>query len=148
MSLSDGRLSEVETLRRLRRHRADRAERAARSPARPDLLAHIQQAQEALEQTQQEEAQQSAQLLSRHQGQVLSLQALKSWGAQERSLSASTQRDKGRLQALQGSAKKRNVASAVPSGRSPSACGKWKSFTSYPFYWLRSRHDPGFEYPH
>ena len=104
MSLSDGRLSEVETLRRLRRHRADRAERALREAQRAQqtLLAHIQQAQEALEQTQQEEAQQSAQLLSRHQGQVLSLQALKSWGAQERSLSASTQRHKGRLQALQG----------------------------------------------
>jgi type III secretion protein O len=62
----------------------------------------IQQAKDVLEQTRQEEARQSAELLSQHQGQVLSLKALKSWGAQERSLSASTQREIGQLEALRG----------------------------------------------
>ena len=104
MSHSDVLLGEVETLRRLRRHRADRAERALREAKRAQqaLLAHIQQAQDALEQTRQEEALQSAQLLSQHQGQVLTLQALRSWGTQERSLSANTRRDIGQLEALQG----------------------------------------------
>ncbi|MCM2380086.1 type III secretion system stalk subunit SctO [Pseudomonas marginalis] len=104
MSHSDVLLSEVETLRRLRRHRADRAERALREAKRAQqaLLANIQQAQDALEQTRQEEALQSARLLSQHQGQVLTLKALKSWGGQERSLSANTRRDMGQLEALQG----------------------------------------------
>lgn len=104
MSHSDVLLGEVETLRRLRRHRADRAERALREAKRAEqaLLAHIRQAQDALEQTRQEEALQSAQLLSRHQGQVLTLQALKSWGTQEHSLSANTRREMGRLEALKG----------------------------------------------
>ncbi|MGO4799013.1 YscO family type III secretion system apparatus protein [Pseudomonas sp. W22_MBD1_FP4] len=102
MSPSDVHLGEVEMLRRLRRHRADRAERALREAKRAQqaLLAHIQRAQDALEQTRQEEARKSAQLFSQHQGQVLSLKALKSWGAKERSLSASTQRDMGQLEAL------------------------------------------------
>lgn len=104
MSHSDVLLGEIETLRRLRRHRADRAERALREAkrARQTLLTHIQQAQETLEQTRLEEARQSADLLSRHQGQVLSVQDLKSWGRQEHSLSASTRRDEGQLQKLQG----------------------------------------------
>lgn len=104
MSHSDMLLGEVETLRRLRRHRADRAERALREAKRAQqaLLAHIQQAQDALERTRQEEAQQSAQLLNQHQGQVITLQALKSWGRQERSLSANTQREMGQLEALRG----------------------------------------------
>jgi len=104
MSHSDVLLGEVETLRRLRRHRADRAERALREAklAQQALLAHIQQAQYALELTRQEEAQQSAQLLNQHQGQVITLQALKSWGRQERSLSANTQREMGPLEALRG----------------------------------------------
>jgi hypothetical protein len=95
-------MAEIETLRRLRRHRADRAERALREAkrARQTLQAHIQDAQQTLEQTRQEEARQSAQLLSQHQGQVLTLKALKSWGLQERSLSASTLRDEGQVQAL------------------------------------------------
>lgn len=103
MSHSDGLLGEVETLRRLRRHRADRAERALREAKRAQqaLLAHIQQAQHALEHTRQQEALQSAQLLSQHQGQVLTLQALKSWGEKERSLSAHTRREIGQLEALQ-----------------------------------------------
>src|SRR3990167_2347046 len=102
MSHSDVLLGEVETLRRLRRHRSDRAERALREAKRAQqaLLAHIQQAQEALEQTRQEEARQSAQLLSQHQGQTLTLKGLKSWRAQEHSLSASTQREEGQLEAL------------------------------------------------
>ncbi|MBA1294253.1 YscO family type III secretion system apparatus protein [Pseudomonas lurida] len=104
MSHSDVLLGEVDTLRRLRRHRADRAERALREAkrARQALLAHIQQAEEALEQTRLEETRQSAQLLSQHQGRMLSLQDLKSWGAQERSLSASTRRNQGQLAQLQG----------------------------------------------
>lgn len=104
MSLSDGVLGEIETLRRLRRHRADRAERALREAkrARQALLDQIQQAQDALEHARQEEVRQSALLLSQHQGQVLSLQALKSWSVQERSLSADTQRDASQLHALQG----------------------------------------------
>ncbi|WP_395600328.1 YscO family type III secretion system apparatus protein [Pseudomonas sp. B19125] len=102
MSHSDVSMAEIETLRRLRRHRADRAERALREAkrARQTLQAHIQDAQQTLEQTRQEEARQSAQLLSQHQGQVLTLKALKSWGLQERSLSASTLRDEGEVQAL------------------------------------------------
>ena len=102
MSHSDVLLGEVETLRRLRRHRADRAERALREAkrAQQSLLAHIQQAQDALERTRQEEARQSAQLLNQHQGQVITLQALKSWGSQERSLSANTLREIGQLEAL------------------------------------------------
>ncbi|NMX57192.1 type III secretion system stalk subunit SctO [Pseudomonas sp. WS 5146] len=102
MSHSDVSMAEIETLRRLRRHRADRAERALREAkrARQTLQAHIQDAQQTLEQTRQEEARQSAQLLSQHQGQVLTLKALKTWGLQERSLSASTLRDEGQVQAL------------------------------------------------
>lgn len=104
MSHSDVLLGEVETLRRLRRHRADRAERALREAKRAQqaLLVDIQQAKDVLEQTRQEEARQSAELLSQHQGQVLSLKALKSWGAQELTLSASTRRDQGQLAQLQG----------------------------------------------
>lgn len=104
MSLSDGLLADVETLRRLRRHRAERAERALREAKRAQraLLANIQQAEDALEHTRQEEVRQSAQLLSQHQGQVLTLKDLKSWGAQEHSLSASTLRERGQLEALRG----------------------------------------------
>lgn len=111
MSHSDVLLGEIETLRRLRRHRADRAERALREAkrARQTLLAHIQKAQDTLEQTRQDEARQSAQLLSQHQGQVLTRQALKSWSVQERSLSASTRRDEGQLQALQGQREEKDL---------------------------------------
>jgi len=96
-------LGEIETLRRLRRHRADRAERALREAKRTQqaLQASIHQAQHALEQTRLEEAEQSAQLLSEHQGQVLTFQAIKAWGAQERTLSASTRREEGQLNELQ-----------------------------------------------
>ncbi|RQO44041.1 YscO family type III secretion system apparatus protein [Pseudomonas sp. KBW05] len=104
MSHSDELLGEVDTLRRLRRHRADRAERALREAKRDQqaLLTHIQRAQDALEQTRQEETRQGARLLNQHQGQVLSLQALKAWGAQERGLSANTRREVGELEVLQG----------------------------------------------
>ena len=116
MSLSDGVLNEVETLRRLRRHRADRAERALREAKRAQqtLLAHIRQAEEALEHTREEEARQSAQLLGQHQGQVLDLKALNSWSAEERSLSANTQRDEGQLLGLrrQREANEMHVGSA------------------------------------
>ena len=97
-------LSEVDTLRRLRRHRADRAERALREAKRHQqaLLAQIQQAQEALEQTRLLEIQQTAELLDKHQGQVLSLSQLKSWSTQERSLSAGTRREEGQLHELHG----------------------------------------------
>ena len=95
-------LSELETLRRLRRHRADRAERALREAKRHQraLQAHIEQAEDALEQTRQQEARQSAQLLSEHQGQVVTLQVLKSWTAKEHTLSADTRREEDSLQAL------------------------------------------------
>lgn len=104
-------LGEIEVLRRLRRHRADRAERALREAkrARQTLLSHIQQAQDGLEQTREEEARQSAELLSRHQGHVLTVKALKSWGVQERSLSDSTRRDEGQLQALQGQCEEQDM---------------------------------------
>ncbi|MGY2400410.1 type III secretion system stalk subunit SctO [Pseudomonas sp. SDO5271_S396] len=103
MSPSDPLLHEVETLRRLRRHRADRAERALHEARRAQqtLQANIRQAEAALAQTREEEARQSAQLLGRHQGQVLDLKALKTWGSEERSLSANTQREEGQLQGLQ-----------------------------------------------
>lgn len=103
MSHSDVLLGDVETLRRLRRHRADRAERSLREAKRAQqtLLSHIQQASDTLEQTRQDEARESAQLLSQFQGQVMTLQALNAWGAQERSLSASTRREKARLETLQ-----------------------------------------------
>lgn len=116
MSHSDVLQGEVETLRRLRRHRADRAERALREAKRAQqaLLAHIQRAKDALEQTRQEEARKSAELLSQHQGQVLSLKELKAWGARERSLSASTRREQGQLVQLQDQQgeKERRVGSA------------------------------------
>ncbi|MCS4247222.1 type III secretion system stalk subunit SctO [Pseudomonas sp. BIGb0164] len=104
MSHSDVLLGDVETLRRLRRHRADRAERSLREAKRAQqtLLAHIEQASDTLEESRQDEARESAQLLSHYQGQVMTLQALKTWGAQERVLSANTRRDKARLEALQG----------------------------------------------
>ncbi|WP_308908322.1 type III secretion system stalk subunit SctO [Pseudomonas canadensis] len=112
MSHSEGLLGEVETLRRLRRHRADRAERALREAKRAQqaLLANIRQAEDALEQTRCEEAERSAQLLSQHQGQVLNMQALKSWSAQERSLSATTRRGMGQLEALQGQQEEKQIS--------------------------------------
>lgn len=111
MSHSDPVLSEIETLRRLRRHRADRAERALREAQRTQqaLLASIRQAQDTLEQTRLEEAEQSAQLLSEHQGQVLTFKALKSWSVQEQTLSASTQREEGQLHALQGQREQQEI---------------------------------------
>ena len=94
--------SELETLRRLRRHRADRAERALREATREQqaLLAHIDHARVALEQTRQQQVLQSARLLSEHQGQVVTLQVLKSWTAKEHNLSAETRREEDSLQAL------------------------------------------------
>lgn len=111
MSHSDVSLGEIETLRRLRRHRADRAERALREAkrARQALVVNIQEAQETLEQTRLEEARKSAALFSQHQGQVLSLQALKSWGKQELSLSESTRHDEGQLQRLQGQREEKDI---------------------------------------
>ncbi len=96
MSLSDVLPSDIDTLRRLRRYRADRAERALREAKRAHqtLVAHIQQAQETLEQTRQEEARQCAQLLSEHQGQVVTFKALKTWSAKEQHLSAGTRAKK------------------------------------------------------
>lgn len=72
-------LSELDTLRRLRRHRADRAERALGEAKRAQaaLLAQVEQARGALAQTRLDEARQSAELARQHQGQVLSMQALK-----------------------------------------------------------------------
>ncbi|WP_122539416.1 YscO family type III secretion system apparatus protein [Pseudomonas viridiflava] len=97
-------LSELETLRRLRKHRADRAERALSEAKRHQraLQVQVEQAHQVLEQTRLQEAEEAAALLSKHQGQVLSFQQLKSWGTQERSLSASTQRDEAQLHALHG----------------------------------------------
>lgn len=97
-------LSELETLRRLRKHRADRAERALSEAKRHQraLQLQVEQAQQVLEQTRLQEAQEGAQLLSKHQGQVLSFQELKSWSTQERSLSASTQREEVQLHELHG----------------------------------------------
>lgn len=96
--------SELETLRRLRKHRTDRAERTLREARRQQqtLLTHIDQAQDALEQSRREQTLQSAQLLNEHQGQVVSLRALKSWAAKEHTLSADTLREVDRLHALQG----------------------------------------------
>lgn len=104
MSHSENSISEIETLRRLRRHRADRAERALREAkkAQQTLLVQIRQAQGALEQTRLEESRKSAELLSKHQGKVVSLHALKAWSSQERTLSAGTLREAGQLQALEG----------------------------------------------
>ncbi|KRP61136.1 type III secretion system stalk subunit SctO [Pseudomonas orientalis] len=111
MSHSEKLPGEIETLRRLRRYRADRAERALREAKRSQqaLVAHIQQAQDTLEKTREDEARQSAQLLSEHQGQVVSFQALKSWGRKEQSLSAGTRREEGQLQQLQGQREQREV---------------------------------------
>lgn len=103
MSLSDSPLpGELDTLRRLRRHRADRAERALYEARRTHqaLLTHIDQARDALERTRLEEAHKSAQLLHQHQGQVLTLQALNSWSAQEQGLCADTRREEEQLQQL------------------------------------------------
>jgi len=104
MSLSESLNVEIETLRRLRRHRADRVERELSAAKRHQraLLAQIEQAQKVLEQTRAEEARRTEQLLKQHQGTVMTFNDLKAWGAQERSLSASTQREAGQLQSLQG----------------------------------------------
>ena len=85
MSHSEMLSGEIDTLRRLRRHRADRAERALREAKRAQqaLVAHIREMQEVLERTRQEEARQCAQLLSEHQGQVVTFKALKNWSAKE-----------------------------------------------------------------
>ncbi|AZF45973.1 RspO [Pseudomonas sp. R2-7-07] len=72
-------------------------------------MAHIQQAQDLLEKTRQEEQRQCAQLLSEHQGQVVSVQALKSWNRKEQSLSAGTRREEGQVQQLQGQQEQREV---------------------------------------
>ncbi|MFC6336510.1 YscO family type III secretion system apparatus protein [Pseudomonas sp. CCM 7891] len=95
-------LSEIDTLRRLRKHRADRAERALRAAKKQQqaLLLQIQQAQDALEQTRLDETRKTAELLGKHQGQVISFQDLKSWNAQERTLSADTRREEGQLHEL------------------------------------------------
>jgi len=95
-------LSEIETLKRLRKHRADRAERALLEAKRLQraLQVQIEQARQVLEQTRQQEALQSAQLLSQHQGQVVSLQQLKSWSAEEHLLSADTRREEEQLHEL------------------------------------------------
>ncbi|WLH69199.1 YscO family type III secretion system apparatus protein [Pseudomonas sp. FP2309] len=97
-------LSELETLRRLRKHRADRAERVLGEAKRHQraLQLQVEQAQQVLEQTRLQEAQQGAQLLSKHQGQVISFQELKSWNTQERSLSASTLREEAQVRGLHG----------------------------------------------
>ncbi|AIG04842.1 type III secretion protein RspO [Pseudomonas fluorescens] len=97
-------LTEIDTLRRLRRHRADRAERALSEAKRHQqaLLGQIQQAQQALEQARLQEIQKTAELLEKHQGQVLSLSQLKAWGTQERTLSAGTRREEGQLHELHG----------------------------------------------
>ena len=104
MSLSEVLSGEIDTLRRLRRYRADRAERALREAKRAQqaLVAHIQQAQATLEQTRLEEARQCAQLLSEHQGQVVTFKALKTWSAKEHDLSAGTRREESQLKDLQG----------------------------------------------
>ncbi len=111
MSLSDVFASEIDTLRRLRRHRADRAERALREAkkAQQALVANIRQAQEALEQTRLDAARQSAQLLSEHQGQVVTYKALKTWSAKEQNLSAGTRREESQLQALHGQSEQQAV---------------------------------------
>lgn len=146
MSPSDVLHDEVQMLRCLRRHRADRAERALREAKRAaGLLAHIQQAQDALEHARQEQARQSAELLSQHQGQLLTLAGLKSWNAQERSLSASTQREEGQLEALrnQRQEKEHHVGSAQ---RQATECLRQvEKLQELSLCLHRSRHDPGCE---
>ncbi|MDY7530910.1 YscO family type III secretion system apparatus protein [Pseudomonas sp. Bout1] len=97
-------LSEIDTLRRLRKHRADRAERALHAARRQQqaLLVQIQQAGDALEQTRQDEARKIAELLGKHQGQVISFRDLTSWNTEERTLSADTRREEGQLKSLHG----------------------------------------------
>lgn len=97
-------LSELETLRRLRKHRADRAERALGEAKRHQraLQLQVDQARQVLEQARLQEAEESAALLSKHQGQVLTFKELKSWGTQERLLSASTRSEEAQVQALHG----------------------------------------------
>ena len=104
MSHSEVLTGEIDTLRRLRRHRADRAERALREAKRTQqaLVAHILEVQQVLEQTREEEARQCAQLLSEHQGQVVTFKALKTWSAKEQQLSAGTQREESHLLRLRG----------------------------------------------
>jgi multidrug resistance efflux pump len=91
-------------LRRLRKHRADRAERALGEAKRRQraLQVQVEQAQQVLEQTRLQEAREGGELLREHQGQVISFQQLNAWNRQERSLSASTQREEAQLHALHG----------------------------------------------
>lgn len=111
MSLSEPLKVEIETLRRLRRHRADRVERELSAAKRHQraLLAQIEQAQQVLEQTRVEEARRTEQLLKQHQGTVMTFTDLKAWGAQERSLSASTQREVVQLQSLHGQREQQEI---------------------------------------
>ncbi|AZE92836.1 hypothetical protein C4J95_0705 [Pseudomonas orientalis] len=111
MSLSEPLKVEIETLRRLRRHRADRVERELSAAKRHQraLLAQIEQAQQVLEQTRVEEARRTEQLLKQHQGTVMTFKDLKAWGAQERSLSASTQREVVQLQSLHGQREQQEI---------------------------------------
>lgn len=91
--------SEIDTLQRLRRHRADRAERDLREARRlaQGLEASIEQARTALQQAREDEVRERAQLLGKHQGQVLSVHDLSAWGSQERKLSAGLVKQEGGL---------------------------------------------------
>lgn len=94
--------SEIDTLQRLRRHRADRAERDLRDARRlaQSLDASIEQARAALQQAREDEVQERAQLLGKHQGQVLSVHDLSAWSSQERKLSAGLVKQQGGLYVL------------------------------------------------
>lgn len=95
-------LSEIDTLRRLRRHRADRAERALGEAKRAQarLQAQVENARAAVAQARVDQARETAELASRHQGQVLSLQAIRNWRSQESELSADTARHEEHLSGL------------------------------------------------
>lgn len=95
-------LSEIDTLRRLRRHRAERAERALREAKnlQRSLQDQVRQAHADLAQTRRRHAEETAELESKHQGQVVSLRALQSWGQQERKLLAGTAREEAGLREL------------------------------------------------
>ena len=102
MSLPEESRYEMQALQCLRVHRAQRAERRLRQAlvALRALQARIEQARMQVEQTRQQEARQRAELLCRHQGQVVSLQTLIGWNEAQRKACADTDSEEQRLQLL------------------------------------------------
>lgn len=102
MSLPEMPHSDLKALQGLRGYRAERAERRLQKAlvAQRAQEVRIEQTRAQLEQACQHEARQQAELLSQHQGQVISLHTLTSWSEAERNASAEVAREQQRLHLL------------------------------------------------